>query len=256
MFHLTFRSQNDLTLFPEPARQRLALRVIARIAGRVLVAFSLADNHFHLVTIGDRAQAGRIAQRVACGLAGVCLAPLSPARYTAIRDRSHLVNTVRYLLRQPSHHGLDCHPALWRGSCLHDLIGARIISGLGLKLVDELPRLDELALLDAAGLGGSCVRPATRDEICAIDLSGLFVASAEAGCADPPLTDNRAVTTQARAVFARVAVGAGHSGREVRDALGITRRSLNRLLRRPPAPALEAAVAKQVGLRRRVLNQG
>ncbi len=33
-------------------------------------------------------------------------------------------NVFGYLLRQPSHHDLQVHPALWTGSCFLDLVGA------------------------------------------------------------------------------------------------------------------------------------
>lgn len=60
-----------------------------------------------------------------------------------VETRSHLVYTVRYVLRQAAHHGIDPRRSLERTSSFPDLVGARWRPELGpAALLGLLPRVD------------------------------------------------------------------------------------------------------------------
>jgi hypothetical protein len=69
-------------------------------------------------------------------------APFDRACCEAVRSQGHLFDTFHYVLRQETRHGiaLDRHHD---GSCLPDLVGARVIAPwLAVRVAAHLPRLD------------------------------------------------------------------------------------------------------------------
>jgi hypothetical protein len=79
-------------------------------------------------------------------------APVEPARVREVDTRAHLEWLVRYVLTQGPHHGVAGHPALASGSCFQDLVAARRVDGLRLRIAEALPRLRRRTLYEAVGL--------------------------------------------------------------------------------------------------------
>ncbi len=126
--------------------------MLARVAGAWIVSFSIADEHAHLIVLGDRDRIGRLRRNLSLALGAASSEPLDPSWARPLASRAHLQSTFEYQLTQVDHHGLPAHPALWSGSVFQDLIGARLLDGLQLKLPEALPRYRVRDALSAVGL--------------------------------------------------------------------------------------------------------
>jgi hypothetical protein len=151
-WHTSFNSVGNVVLFSSEAQVRAALRRLARVASGQLLGFCLVDTHCHFHIADGRRGAGRLMRGIQQSMAAVIGAALQPTHYEPIADQRHNLNTVRYLLKQPSHHDLPGHPALWSGSVLLDLLGARCLGGLASRLDIWMPRLGSRDYLVAVGL--------------------------------------------------------------------------------------------------------
>jgi len=242
VWHLTIAADGRQTLFPSDGQRHAGVRVLARLAGTELVLFSLVDDHAHLVVLGERERAGRLARAVLLGLRPLAAAPLDPARVRPVESRAHLESLVRYVLRQTARHGLPEHPALWSGSCFQDLVGARWLPGLQLRLAEALPRLGPAALCAAAGLDPAPLAPASDEALRGAGVARLVAAVAAAHALPLPLTGRTTAVVVARAAIAHLALGCGLAAADVAWALHLTPRGVRELLeRQPPAELLRAA---------------
>ncbi len=247
IFHLTFSSTGRWPLFDSEASRRAAVRLIAiRARGRV-VLFCIVDDHLHVVVLGDRAAAGRIGRALLYGLRTLAACPVEPAYIRPVRNRSHMAWLVEYLLGQPRKHGLSTHPALWSGSCFADLVGARCVPGLELRIFDVLPRLtradihrfvelpDQVPLPDLAELYDRRMR--------------LFAdAGAAAAAADPGYDDRSAATTTARRIAARLGSEAHIAVWRIACGLGVSDSMVRRLRIAPLDPRFLLAGHRQIAL--------
>lgn len=247
VWHFTPASDGRKPVLPGEDARRAAVRVLARVAGAELVLFSLVDDHVHVVALGERSRMGRLGRALVLGLRPLAAAPVTPARVRPVETRAHLESLVRYVLGQVAHHGLAAHPALWTGSCFQDIVGARWLPGLGLRLGEALPRLTRATVLDAVGLRGAAVEPASDDALRAGGVGRLVAAVAAAHAVPEGLAGNLPPVVTARRAAAKLAQAAGVAGADLAWALGITPRAARRLLAvAVPAALLRAARVRHV----------
>lgn len=107
-----------------------------------LLAFCVADTHFHALFVGDRERIGEAMRRIE--IASHRMLPLEQryegARIRPVRDQSHLRYSVGYVLRQLDRHELK-NDRLAVSSSVHDLLGLRVPGVvLASRLDAELPR--------------------------------------------------------------------------------------------------------------------
>jgi hypothetical protein len=233
VWHVMFAADGRNTLFVDEGACLTAIRQMARAAGSRIVVFSVVDEHVHVVLTGDRQQVGKLARAITFAIGPLVAGCLDPSRIQPVNGRAHLQNFVRYVLDQPRHHGLPVHPALWCGSCFPDLIGARFVHGLQLRVRDVLPRFRLRDAYRAVGLPTAPLAPLADPEIRRAGAGRLVDAAAACLCVAPPLSGNRTTVTLARAAVARTARAAGIFTPEVAYALRVSLSAVSRLSRRP-----------------------
>ncbi len=253
-WHVTIATVSRETAFPTELARRAAVRKIVRIAGKSLLLFGVVDDHTHTVLRTDEAGAGRTAQRLNCSLAS-CGLRFAQADIRPVAGRLHLRRLVNYILTQPKHHDLLLHPALWEGSCLQDLVGARWLPGLELRIRDELPRLSLADLMNIVGLPSRAILPANRELLREAGLSRI-AASTGATVAAGSLRGRRTEELEARRVAVRLAYGAGFTRREISEALGCPPRSVTRYAVSDVAPEAIRAARVRIALERAVEAAG
>lgn len=238
-FHITLRPSDDGGVARHAADLRVAARVLhQQLASRGLFAFRVADTHVHVLLLGDRRTAGRLAQRAQVALSWRLRlqARFEPARFKPIVDTRHLANALRYVLRQEARHGTDLDPA-HDGSSLPDLLGLRVLGDEMLRRVRLfLPRLsfEELwSWLDV-----------THEEL-APD-SAHLVEAAAAALALPDIYGASRPACAARAAAVRAL---SLPSAALARLLHVDPRSVRRLQARPVPPELSRAVAMQLRLR-------
>ncbi len=243
---VTFATEGRRALFPDETTQRAALRALGgALAGRALL-FSVVDDHVHLVLEGERKPVGHVAQAVAHRLAGLTSSPLDAARVRPVESRSHLTSLVRYLLLQPAHHRLKGHPALWTGSCLSELVGARAVPGLALRLGTHLPRFHARDALAIVGL--PALEPLPGPDMRALGPARIVAAAGAVLAVGPMLAGRRAETVAVRRLAAHAAAAVGIRPAEIAWSTGVTPRSARRLHAEPADTALLEAVGLRLAL--------
>lgn len=254
-WQLRLSSSGRKPLFADEDACRKAVLAVARGCGPALLLFCLVDDHLHLALQGDRqrvAVVGRSLHRVTAGLSGL---DLEPAWTEEISSRSHLMTLLRYYLTQPDHHGLAMHPALWSGSCLHDIIQTRWVEGFSLCLASALPRVRAEYAFEVVGLDSHPLRPPAPDRLAMYGLPRLVSAAAAAACVPVAMEGNSPATVRARSAVARLAMDSGFTRAQVGDALRCTRRSVGQVIQREPALAMETAILRRLGLEDRVASR-
>lgn len=242
LWHITFAGDERQVLFCEEASRRTAIRTLARVCGAVLVLFALVDEHLHLVVFGTREQVGRLKRAVLLALQPLTATPIDPGRLKAVRGRSHMLSLVSYLLEQPQHHGLPDHPATYGGSCFPDLVGARIVPGLTLRLGDALPRYRLRDAYPSVQLAPRPLSPASLPYVRDIGAARLAAAAASAFAVGPELVGRAEPVVRARRTAAVLGAEAGISAGDLALALGATRSALRKARERPCPGAHRRAV--------------
>lgn len=238
---MTMRLSDDLVIAPSPkARRRAATAVLDVSRDLELLAFHVVDTHVHLLVVGARAQAARLAHRVAVSLHQRLgpLPPFEPARLRPVIDQRHLLSTFWYIHRQHQRHRL-ADPSL-DASSAPDTLGWRLRTPrLAASVRAHLPRLDLRVFAHDLGLP-----TATAPALLAAELTPSAAAAVGEWCID---------TRTPRHVQARLAAAHAAAPHLEIDAiaseLGVLRGAVARLLRRPPLPSLVIAVLAQWALR-------
>ncbi|RME26697.1 MAG: hypothetical protein D6798_06175 [Deltaproteobacteria bacterium] len=248
--HLTFSAEGRLALFPDEAARRRAVRALARVGGDALLLFCVVDDHVHVVVRSEPDRTGRLARALLLALRAVAADGILPAHLRPVTDRAHLQWLVRYVLHQPAKHALGTHPALWSGSCLPDLVGARVLPGAALAatLAAQLPRLRQRTLFEAVGLPPQPLEPVTDEQLRGLGLADLVAASSAAVAADPALAGRDATTTTARSIAAQLGSAAGFRSEQLAWALHVSAQAVRRYRRRSLDPALVRAARLQLAL--------
>jgi hypothetical protein len=247
-WHVTIASDGRHPLLPAEDARRVAVRLLARVASGELVLFSVVDDHVHVVALAERARVAKLGRALVLGLRPLAAAPVEPPRLRPVETRAHLESLVGYVLGQVAHHGLAEHPALWSGSCFQDLVGARWLPGLTLRLREALPRLTREAVFGAVGLTGGALTPADDAAVRAAGCVRLVAAAAAAHAVPAALAGNTPPVVAARRAVAQLARAAGRATADLVWALGLSRRAARRYQEPPAPPELLRAVRLRLGL--------
>ena len=253
-WQLTIATDTRHALFPSEARRLASIFTLVRVFQEILVMFCIVDDHVHLVVLSSRERLGHISRMFKLCMAAQAAAPTAPVRTKAIEGRRHMESVHRYVLRQPSHHGLPGHQALWSGSCFPDLVGARWIPGAALRIHDVLPRIRPADACRCVGLDPKEVIAFTLEEVRAAGAASLVSAAAAACGAPQEMTGGRATTSRARRCACTIARRAGIPTGEMAWALNVHPGSVRKCVSVSiPEPALEATLMR-LGLERAVVH--
>jgi hypothetical protein len=248
IWHLTFSATGRWPLFDGESSRRAAVRLIAARVGHRLVLFCVVDDHLHVVVIGDRMAAGMMSRSLLFGLRAIASCPIEPAHIRPVRNRAHMSWLVSYLLGQTRKHRLPAHPALWSGSGFADLIGARVVTGMNLRLNDVLPRLQRRDILAIVGLADAQLPVPDGCEINRRRARFVASAAAAAVAADPAYRDRSRPTTVARRAAARLACEARLPIWRIARNLGVSPSMIRRLRNDPLDPRVVQATRRQMAL--------
>ena len=251
VWHVTLAALGRKVLYADLAGLRRCVRTIVRVVGDALMLFCVVDDHLHDVHgrfgadatwSGHRSRALRSAVACQQGIA------LEPSRSKAVADRSHLTWLIRYLFRQPSQHGLRIPNLLWEGSYFQDLVGARWIDGLQLRIWEALPRLRVAGVLEQLEVPPAAIDPVSPAELEQLGVARIVAAASAATATDPELTGRAPSVVQARAAVVRICRAVDLPDRSVAHHLGVARRTLRRLARYPVPPQVFHVVRVRLAL--------
>ena len=235
-------------MFVGDAGRRAAVRILYKHAGPWLVLFCIVDDHVHVVLYCSRARAGKLKRAILLGLRSRAAPELEPPYMKPVETRSHMNWLLDYLLGQLAHHELPVHPALWSGSCFADLVGARVIDGIQLRLPEVLPRKRSSDIWTMVGLPPKGLAPVPDSRLRELGVDAIAAAAAFAVSCDPALAGRPAWVVDARAATAQLARGAGIQMGDVILGLGIKKQGVYKLLARPIDPMLLRAVRLRLAI--------
>lgn len=247
-WHLTLSSTPRHPLFPSEARRHEAVLTVVRVCHAELVLFCVVDEHVHAVVLCDRGRCGYLARGLQLALAPLVAVPTQPTHTGVIHGRNHMEEVHRYVLQQPAHHGLPGHPALWGGSCFLDLVGARRIPGLHLRLDDVLPRVPLATSCCYLGVPVEALRRASDEDLRDLGAKGLVAMAASACAAPPDLRGRLPHIGRARRAAGVLAHQVGISPRDMTWAMDIHPGSARKLAAGEAEPADIEAIRRRVGL--------
>ncbi len=242
-WHVTIAAQGREARFVAVEAQLATVRDIARVAGPHLVLFCAVDDHVHLILAGSREEVGRIAGSVSQALQKRQGIQLEPARIRVVNGRGHLESLLPYLLSQPRHHHLGAHPATWAGSCLQDLLGARVLGGFDRDRIGRaLPRSEIAAMAGlAAGLGEEPLDPTADSLLRDLGAATLWRAAGAAVASVEPRT-LQPIELQARIAFVHLISAGKIVPREAWETAVIPEATWYRLAARPASPDVVRAI--------------
>ncbi|MCC6525744.1 MAG: hypothetical protein IT373_24065 [Polyangiaceae bacterium] len=240
-WHIGMRLADDRVLASTPHERRLLSRGVLRHGERArLVAYRAVDTHLHAELLCERAEVGRFTRSVGSAVAAALgrQVPLHMSFVKPIADQRHGLATLRYILGQERHHGLDSDP-FHEASNLPDLLGLRVLGAHTARVLGQaFPRVRRLELLEA--FGGAASSEAQELE--------LLEDAAAAAFALPDLRGRGPEIVVARRAAVQAAGRAATAG-ELARLLGAGVRTVERLRLQPCGPDLVAAVRGQWRLR-------
>lgn len=249
LVQLRYTTASRFVLAGDHAELLRIVRLLLNLRGARILCFAIADNHVHIVVDATGAHVGRAVQAVTQTLTRSGGQVLSPTWSETVRGQHHLRNIVDYQIRQPTHHGVGVTDALWAGSTLHDLVGARRCGTFApQRLYGHLPRLRASELLTDLGLPPLQLAP---DELVRIGPAGIAAAAARAvaradlsGTGREVVAARRAATALMRS--AQIPLAA------FENAFSVTPGTLRRDDRSEPDPQMIEVVRRQLALHRAV----
>lgn len=253
IWHLRFSSDGRHPLFRSELERRQAVLVLCHAAGAWLVTFGIVDDHLHVVVVCSRQRAGRISRALVLGLRPIARLAFEPSFVKPVESRKHLMRLMDYTIEQPARHGLTVHPVLWSGSAFSDIVGARAISGLRLRIHDVLPRYRSADAWGAAGLSPTGVPSLSAEGIRQAGLPSIVEAASHAACAPPRPRGRTPREVTARAAVVALAHTAGYRKADIASTLAITTEGVRKLGHRRPdegvlrATRLRLAIARAIG---------
>ena len=250
-WHTTRAGDGRRVLLPDEARTRRGVRTLIRTSRSGLLLFCFAGDHLHDASGYDSPNqmvAGHGAACVTNALRRITDVPLEPSRRRPVESRSHMRWLLRYIWRQPEHHGLSGSLPLWTGSSFLDTIGARWVHGWRPPLRAVLPRLTARDIYTCLDLPPEPFVPLDAETLRRIGARRVVAAASAAVAAPPDLRSRTPVVVLARAIAARAARFARILTADMAAALASSPRTVQRLATRPvPAGALDA-FRKRLGL--------
>lgn len=251
-WHLNISSVSRLPLFPGPEHTRAAVWKLVDILGDDLALFCVVDDHLHAVIVCGEPRLQTRVRALTRSVRALAAVEVNPTHVRRVEGRKHMLTLLDYVLRQPSKHDLPGHPALWEGGCLPDLVGARYLPGLSLRIVEALPRASQADALRAVGLPESPLVPLDLDALRTLGPARLVSAAAAATGSDPQLRGKRRCEAAARRAACALAKKAGIPMSELAWLLGVTPRACRRMVAHPGVVGLEEVVLRRLALEERV----
>ncbi|MFH2010376.1 MAG: hypothetical protein ABI333_27505 [bacterium] len=251
LWHVILSSSRRLPMFPTEKHQRAAVRALVCAAPDRLALFGLVKEHGHVALAASPCRRRHIKSAVVQSVGAVAVEPVEVSFCERIEDPKHLRSLVRYFINQSSHHGVKGHPALWSGSCVHELLQTRALSNLRLLVEDLLSDLKS-TVLEMVGLPGRLIQPASDEKIRALGATRLVMAAAAALAVGPVLTGHSTPVLLARRAAAQLGRKAGIARDELGWALQVSARALTRLLQGPADLVVEEAVRRRLDLEQAV----
>lgn len=252
IWHLRFSSDGRHPLFPSERARRAAILILVGHAAPWLVAFGVVDDHLHVVVVCSRERAGKLSRAIVLGLRPISGLGFEPSYIKQVESRAHLLRLVGYCIEQPQKHGLAEAPALWSGSCFSDIVGARAIAGLRLRIPEVLPRYRSADAWRAAGQVPGSITRASDEQIRAAGLSSLRKAASFATGAPPELDRRTMPVTRARGAVVQLAHCAGFRSGDLAEILDISSEAVRKLGRRPPDEATLTATRLRLAIQLRL----
>ncbi len=252
IWHLGFASDGRHPLFPTEEVRRKALLVLVRHAGPWLIAFCVVDDHLHVLVVCSRERAGKLRRAIVMGLRPVAGLGFEDTYIKPVETRAHLKSLVAYCIEQPKRYGLGVPSAVWSGSCFSELVGARRIDGLLLRVAEVLPRYRVADAWLAADVRGG-IPPVPEERLPGIALTALRGAASFATCAHPRLVGRSKRETDARAEVVQLGKPAGFRKDVIASFLGISGEAVRLLGHRSldegllSATRLRLAIVEAVG---------
>ncbi|MFH1468813.1 MAG: hypothetical protein ABIO70_30775 [Pseudomonadota bacterium] len=243
--HVTWSAEGRHPLFPDEALRRRAVRKLAEVARESLTVFCLVDEHVHAALMGEPEVLRRRMRAITRSMRGLAVVSLDGPRQKVIQDRAHMKNVVDYVLRQPEHHELPVHSALWSGGCFPDLVGARIVPDLRLRLCDALPRYSLRDAFEAVGLPPRRLEEPGPEALRLLGAGALFDAACAALCVVPRSGSHTPDEAQARRTAHVLAREIGLPLSTMAAVAQVGSRSARRLASEPlPAPVRRAVLLR------------
>ncbi len=240
-WQFTIASTTRHPMFPNEATRVRAVRALYRVFGGTLALFCVVDDHVHIVVYCEESRCWILARSFKLCMAAISAVETKPVHIEPIHGRNHMENLHGYVLRQSERHGLPGHPALWSGSCFADIVKARWIPGLRLRIPDVLPRYRPEHSCRKLELSLGDLAPVSLESVRLAGAKSLISAAAAACAAAPSLTGNHKETVLARRTACTLARAAGIPTGEIAWALDIHPASVRKLRRTmPPGEALRA----------------
>ena len=140
------------------------------------------------------------------------------------------------------------HPALIEGSCFQDLVGARYLPGLRLRLRQALPEFRLRDALRVVGLPERPIEAAGSDLVRRLGLGRLRHAAEVSLAVSPGLAGRAQLVVDAKVAIAHVAGEAGYSQAEVGRSLGLSRSAAHHLWKQAPSAAHDAAIRTRLAI--------
>jgi len=214
--------------------------MLARLVGDVLVLFCIVDDHMHVVVCAEEHRLRQTGRSLLLATQSLASTELQRPHVTNVEGRRHLERLVDYLLAQTDRHGLSEPGALWSGSCFQDLVGARSLPNMKLRVGELLPRFRLHQAHAAVGLASTS--PTLDDAaIRRLGAGRILDAAASVHAAGPELDDRSTPSLLARVTAAHLAKLTAVANSEISWALGLSPRSVRRLLAQDvPTEALGA----------------
>jgi hypothetical protein len=217
-----------------------------------LIVFCFVDEHVHTSPMGEPEALDRCVRAITRSMRLLTAVPVDGPRLKVIEDRTHMENVAGYVLRQPEHHHLPVHSALWSGGCVPDLMGARLVPGLTLRLADALPRHTQRDVLEAVGLPPSRLEMPGPEALRLLGAGALYDAACAALCVVPQAGCHAAGEVMARRAALVLVQECGIPLTPVAAAASCPERSARRLAASPLPPEVRQAVLRHLAIEVRV----
>lgn len=229
---------NRVLVGSEESRRKYVRSVLTCGEHLGLYTHGVSDTHGHNGIAGDRVAAVEFGRRLVLSLGRVLphKPAFEPPKILPINDQRHLLDLLRYCLRQDSHHAAGLDP-LREGTAVFDYLGLRPAGWfLRPRIRTLLPRLTSTEI--ARNL------PVKLVEACSLPHLTEAISSANLGN----------IASQER-IDVSVRIAAVHAAAEfpthaLAAALGMSARQVRRYRSAAPNPAWVTALRLQMGLRR------
>ena len=200
-----------------------------------MLLFGLAEEHLHTAALSRRP--GYLARDLSRVLACASGREIKAPSIERIDSRAYAWNVLRYLLRQPTKHGISVPAAQWTGCGFQDLVGARLLAGFDPRAIEQaVGGFDPLDLYECVGLDRTVLEPADDRALRRAGIARLAELAAGVFCLPSGLDGRSRLHVRARRLAVAAVEAAGSSLEDLARELGVTPRTLRRLSRLPMNP--------------------